>query len=198
MGKITFILGGARSGKSTHALDLAKKRAGKTVFIATCQALDKEMEQRIELHKKARPAAWQTFEAPYDISKVLKKIGDKCDCIIIDCLTLLVSNLMLAKNKFDAIEANINKVISYLQKTKSTSIIVSNEVGLGIVPANRLARNFRDIAGSVNRIVASQADEVLFMVSGIPVIIKSKSKSAKFKAQNSCLPVGRQNKKLEF
>ncbi len=174
MGKITFILGGARSGKSTYALDLAKKRAQKTVFIATCLALDKEMKQRIELHKKSRPADWQTFEEPYNISKVLKKIGDKFDCIIIDCLTLLVSNLMLSKDKNNSIETKITKIIAHLKKTKSISIIVSNEVGLGIVPVNRLARNFRDIAGLVNRIAAREADEVLFMVSGIPLKIKSK------------------------
>lgn len=172
MGKITFILGGARSGKSTYALDLAKKRAQKTVFIATCQALDKEMKQRIELHKKSRPADWQTFEEPYDVVKVLKKIGDKFDCIVIDCLTLWVSNLMLSKNTSDSIETMIAEIIAHLKKTKSISIIVSNEVGLGIVPVNRLARDFRDIAGVVNRIAASQADEVVFMVSGIPLRVK--------------------------
>lgn len=172
MGKITFILGGTRSGKSTYALDLAKKRARKTVFIATCLALDKEMKLRIKLHQKSRPSDWQTFEEPYDILKVLKKIADKFDCIIIDCLTLWVSNLMLSKVKNNSIENNITKIIAQLKKTKSISILVSNEVGLGIVPVNRLARNFRDIAGSVNRIVALQADEVVFMVSGIPLKIK--------------------------
>lgn len=172
MGKIIFILGGARSGKSAYALELAKKRAQKTVFIATCLALDKEMKQRIELHKKSRPADWQTFEEPYNILRVLKKIGGKFDCIVIDCLTLLVSNLMLSKNNRDSIEAKINGIIVQLKKTKSLSIIVSNEVGLGIVPVNRLARNFRDIAGSVNQIAARQADEVLFMAAGIPLKVK--------------------------
>ncbi len=172
MGKITFILGGARSGKSNYALMLAKKRAQKTAFVATCQALDNEMKQRIQLHKKARPADWQTFEEPYDILKVLKKIGGKFDCIVIDCLTLMVSNLMLSKYNNNFIEAKITEIIKHLKKIHGRSIIVSNEVGLGIVPVNRLARNFRDIAGSVNRIVARDADEVLFIVSGIPVQVK--------------------------
>lgn len=174
MGKITFILGGARSGKSTYALILAKKRAQKTAFVATCQSLDSEMKQRIQLHKKARPLDWQTFEEPYDILKVLKKMGGKFDCIIIDCLTLWVSNLMLAKYKNDFIEVKINEIIKHLKKINGRSIIVSNEVGLGIVPVNRLARNFRDIAGAVNRIAAGQADEVLFMAAGIPLKVKSK------------------------
>lgn len=174
MGKITFILGGAKSGKSTYALMLAKKRTQKAAFVATCQALDNEMKQRIRLHKKERPSDWQTFEEPYDILNVLKKIGGKFDCIIIDCLTLLVSNLILSKEKNSSIEIKITEIIKYLKKIRASAIIVSNEVGLGIVPANRLARNFRDIAGSVNRIVSRDADEVLFMVAGIPLKIKSK------------------------
>lgn len=174
MGKITFILGGAKSGKSAYALMLAKKCAQKTAFVATCQALDNEMKQRIRLHKKERPSDWQTFEEPYDILNVLKKIGGKFDCIIIDCLTLMVSNLMLAKYKNDFIEAKMAEILKHLKKISGRSIIVSNEVGLGIVPVNRLARNFRDIAGSVNQIVAREADEVLFMVAGIPLKIKSK------------------------
>lgn len=174
MGKITLILGGARSGKSTYALILAKKHKQKAAFIATCQALDTEMKQRIKLHKNSRPADWQTFEEPYDILKVLKKIDSKFGCIIIDCLTLLVSNLILSNFKKDAIESKIKGIFDYLKKTGGRSIIVSNEVGLGIVPANILARNFRDIAGSVNQIAAMKADEVFFMLSAIPLKIKSK------------------------
>ncbi len=174
MGKITFILGGARSGKSTYALILAKKREQKVAFIATCQALDNEMKQRIKLHKNSRPSDWQTFEEPYDILKVLKKIDTKFDCIIIDCLTLLVSNFILSKHKKNSILSKITEIFDYLKKTKGRSIIVSNEVGLGIVPANILARNFRDIAGSVNQIVAKRADEVFFMVSAIPLKVKAK------------------------
>lgn len=172
MGKITFILGGARSGKSSFALGLAKKCKKKAAFVATCQPLDKEMKQRIALHKKMRPKHWQTFEAAKDIIPVLKKIDSSFGCVVIDCLTLLVSNLLLAKHTPKKIEDRIKEMIRCLKKNKSRTIIVSNEVGLGIVPENKLARDFRDIAGRVNQVVAGVSDAVFFMVAGIPTKIK--------------------------
>jgi len=171
MGKITFILGGARSGKSTYALNLAKKRK-KVAFIATCQGLDQEMQARIKLHKKTRPFHWQTFEEPQKTSELLSKISGKFEVILIDCLTLLVSNLMLKGVKDKAIKKEITKVLAALKKIKADTIIVSNEVGLGIVPENKLARDFRDLAGKINQIVAAESDEVFFMVSGIPWRVK--------------------------
>lgn len=171
MGKIILILGGARSGKSTHAVILAKKHK-KTAFIATCQPLDKEMRERILLHKEARPKSWKTFEEPKDIEGLLRKIGNEFDCVIIDCLTLLVSNLILAGHKEEDILKKIKAIAANLRKKKAKIIIVSNEVGLGIVPANRLGRGFRDITGRVNQIAAKIADEVLFIVSGVPLKIK--------------------------
>jgi adenosylcobinamide kinase/adenosylcobinamide-phosphate guanylyltransferase len=171
MSKITFILGGARSGKSTHALELAKKYK-QVAFIATCQALDIEMEQRIGLHRKNRPQHWKTFEEEKDIALALKKTGNKFDCIIIDCLTLLISNLLLSGSSENLIEDKINKTIPIIRKLKGKVIIVSNEVGLGIVPNTRLGRDFRDIAGKINQIVAKNSDEVFFMISGIPWRIK--------------------------
>lgn len=167
MGKITFILGGARSGKSRKAIDLAREYAGKVAFIATCQALDKEMARRISEHKRSRPTAWKTFECPKDISSALEDCGDKFAVIIIDCLTLWVSNLLLAGVKDKNIAGDIKRVISAIKKIRSDCIIVSNEVGLGIVPDNELGRDFRDIAGRVNQVVAQGADEVIFMVSGL-------------------------------
>jgi adenosylcobinamide kinase/adenosylcobinamide-phosphate guanylyltransferase len=172
MAKIIFILGGARSGKSTFALKLAKKDKRKVAFIATCQALDKEMAERIKFHKKMRPGYWQTFEEPYKVSGLLKKIGAKFDVILIDCFTLFVSNLMLRGLKKDAITKEVNNILVALTKTKTKAIIVSNEVGLGIVPQNKLARDFRDMAGKINQTVARKSDEVFFMVSGIPIKIK--------------------------
>lgn len=173
MGKIIFILGGARSGKSHYATKLAKgKGVKKLAFIATCQPLDLEMKRRILLHKKTRPASWQTFEEPLKVSGLLEKIGNKFEWILIDCLTLLVSNLLLKDFKKEMIEDEIDKVLSLLKKFKAKSIIVSNEVGLGIVPKNRLARDFRDIAGRINQKVAEKSNEVFFMVSGIPWRIK--------------------------
>ena len=173
MAKITFILGGARSGKSTYALELAKKHKD-VAFIATCQGLDREMKERIKLHKKSRPRHWQTFEEAKDVAGMLESMDNKFDCIVIDCLTLLVSNLFLAKVSYKTIEAKIERMLGNLKKKKAQAIIVSNEVGLGVVPGNKLARDFRDIAGKVNQIVASQADEVFFMVSGLPCRIKGK------------------------
>lgn len=171
MGKITFILGGARSGKSSYALELAKKYK-RVAFIATCQPLDSEMKRRIRLHKELRPQHWQTFEAPKDIPAILEKIGVKFDLIIIDCLTLLLSNLLLEGLKEAAIEEQAGKVVSVLNKIKSESIIVSNEVGLGIVPQNKLARDFRDISGRVNQIVTEGSAKVFFMLSGLPLKLK--------------------------
>lgn len=182
MGKIIFILGGARSGKSTYALELAKKYK-KVAFIATCQGLDKEMKERIALHRKVRPGHWQTFEETKDINSLLQKIGNAFDCIIIDCLTLLVSNLILEERSQKIIENRINEMVACLKKNKGRAIVISNEVGLGIVPENKLARHFRDIAGKVNQTVARESDEVFFMVSGIPMRIKG-GKSGQNKGNN--------------
>ena len=172
MSKITFILGGARSGKSKFAIEQAKGIGKKVAFIATCKATDKEMEERISIHKKTRPTHWQTFEEPQDVPLLLKKVGQKFEVIIIDCLTLLVSNLLLEGLKEKDIEKNIGKMLSVLRKLKVHAVIVSNEVGLGIVPHNKLAREFRDIAGRVNQVVAKEANEVFFMASGLALKIK--------------------------
>ncbi len=172
MGKITFIIGGARSGKSQYAIKLAKEKAKRVAFIATCQGLDKEMKKRIMVHKNSRPLHWRTFEVIENITRLLKEISSKFDVIIIDCLTLLISNLLLKGTSEDSIEKQINEMMSILVKIKASSIIVSNEVGLGIVPEHKLARDFRDIAGRINQIVAAKSNEVFFMFSGIPSRIK--------------------------
>jgi len=171
MNKITFIVGGARSGKSTHALGLAKKYRD-VAFVATCQGLDKEMRERICLHQRARPAHWKTFEETKEIAPLVMKIGSAFDCIIIDCLTLLVSNLMLNGLSGEEILQKVREFLAQVRKKKARVIIVSNEVGLGIVPATKLGRGFRDVAGKVNQAVARVADEVIFMVSGLPLKIK--------------------------
>lgn len=172
MGKITFILGGARSGKSTYAVNLAKKHS-KVAFVATCLPMDNEMKKRIALHKKNRPASWKTFEEPKNLAPVLKNINSSIDCVIIDCLTLLISNLLLDGFKDRKIENRIGQMLEILKSAKYKSLIVSNEVGLGIHPNNRLGRRFRDLAGRINQLVAKKSDEVVFMVSGIPMKIKS-------------------------
>ena len=171
MGKITLVLGGARSGKSSFALGLAKKYK-KVGFIATCDGLDREMRERIKKHKILRPKNWATFEKNKHIVSALDDMGNNFDCIIIDCLTLWVSNLLLSKNKEEKIAQEAVAVLARLKKNKARAILVSNEVGLGLVPVNKLGRKFRDIAGRVNQLAAKEADEVFFTVSGIPTKIK--------------------------
>ncbi|MDP2932893.1 MAG: bifunctional adenosylcobinamide kinase/adenosylcobinamide-phosphate guanylyltransferase, partial [bacterium] len=166
MGKITFIIGGARSGKSGYAAGLAESIKGKVAFIATCQPLDDEMKKRITQHRKNRPANWQTFEAWTGLASVLKKVSGGFDCVLIDCLTLFVSNLLVNGRCEKEVSAQIKQALAVLKKQKGAAIIVSNEVGLGIVPLNKLARDFRDIAGRINQIVAKSADEVIFMAAG--------------------------------
>lgn len=173
MNKITLILGGARSGKSSYALSLAKKHKN-VAFIATCQGLDKEMCQRIKIHKESRPKHWKTFEEPKELAKLIGKMNKGFDCIVVDCLTLLVSNLVLAGNSQKQIVEEIQELLQVLKKIKARVILVSNEVGLGLVPANRLGRDFRDLAGKLNQIVAGKAGEVLFMAAGLPMKLKGK------------------------
>ena len=172
MGKITLILGGARSGKSKFALELAKKSYGRVAFIATCQPRDLEMRKRIVSHKKARPKHWKTFEEPLELPALVEKIGAKFNVIIIDCLTLLVSNLFLSGVKAKEIEKKAGCLCREIKKIKAGAIIISNEVGMGIVPDNALSREFRDIAGRVNQIVAAESDMVFAIFSGIPLKIK--------------------------
>jgi adenosylcobinamide kinase/adenosylcobinamide-phosphate guanylyltransferase len=171
MARIIFILGGARSGKSTYALELAKKYK-RVAFIATCQGRDLEMRQRILKHKNSRPKDWETFEEPEALADLLAKIGNSFDCIIIDCLTLLVSNLILAGEKEGKILNKFTEILRQLKKKKAAVIMVSNEVGLGIVPATKLGRDFRDIAGKINQAAGQSADRVIFMAAGLPMEIK--------------------------
>lgn len=172
MGKIIFILGGARSGKSRYAINLAKEKAKKkVVFIATAKPEDKEMNLRIRLHKKNRPSFWKTIEEPCDLILQIKKIKN-CDLIIIDCLTLFISNLLLEGYKDAKIKNEIKRLLGILKKSFFESIIVSNEVGLGIVPDNPLARRFRDLAGIINQKVARAADKVYFMIAGRATEVK--------------------------
>jgi len=171
MGKITLILGGARSGKSTCGMHLAKKYK-KVVFIATCKPLDKEMKLRVKLHKETRPSSWKTFEQGEDLTELLRKIGSSFDVVVIDCLTLLVSGYFLKKMRQQKIEEKIRCILKTLGAIRADSILISNEVGLGIVPANKMGREFRDVAGRVNQLAAASSSRILFMLSGIPLELK--------------------------
>ena len=168
-----FITGGCRSGKSTLALELARKNKGRTAFVATAVGFDGEMRKRIGDHKKLRPAGWKTFEEPDDLSGLLSSLPKDFKTVIIDCVTIYLTNLLVAKKNIKKIEEEMAAVIRAIQSSPASYIVVSNEVGAGIVPATGLGRKFRDLAGEVNKQLASAADEVYFMVSGIPMKIKN-------------------------
>lgn len=174
-----LILGGSRSGKSRYAVELAKDLSRRVAFIATATFPDDEMKKRIKMHKSLRPRHWKVVEEGKDASAILPKLKGKYEVVLIDCLGLLVSNLLT--NNLDAkkIEAKIKKLINTILKVKLTTIVVSNEVGSGIVPDNPLARRFRDLLGSANQMIAKKADKVILMQSGIPIIIKRGEKDAK-------------------
>jgi len=169
----TLIIGGCRSGKSRHALELAEKISGnKRIFIATCMPLDDEMKERINRHKKERDKSWTTIEAPVELSVVINENSREGDVILVDCLTLWINNLLMETEDPDIIHQRIHKLILAIEEAKCPIILVSNEVGAGIVPENKLARQFRDLAGFTNQKVAERADRVIWMVAGIPVPIK--------------------------
>lgn len=168
--KIVFVIGGARSGKSAFALKTASLIPGEKAYIATAEALDSEMEERIKKHKDQRGDDWATFEEPLNLANVIGEISDKYSVLLVDCLTLWLSNIM--QRDLD-IEDGIKGFISNLRRKKPSLLyLVSNEVGMGIVPDNEVARRFRDMAGYLNQIVAELADEVYLVTAGIPIKIK--------------------------
>ncbi len=175
MAKITLLTGGVRSGKSSYALTLAKKHAarGKKAFIATATVLDNEMDLRIKNHKKSRGNIFTTIEEPYELATALKGIDTTVSVIVIDCLTVWLGNLY---HKYHSNEKKIIKCVDSflgeLKKLKIDCILVTNETGWGIVPDNKMARSYRDMAGYMNQSVATISDMVYLFVSGIPFTIK--------------------------
>jgi adenosylcobinamide kinase/adenosylcobinamide-phosphate guanylyltransferase len=169
----TLVIGGCRSGKSAHALKLADQIEGRPkIFVATCVPLDREMQQRIDLHKKERGKEWKTIEAPLNVPEVLTTHAANAKIILIDCLTLWVSNLLFENEDPKFIKEQGGKLALSVQNCACPVIIVTNEVGLGIVPDNRLARLFRDAAGAVNQLLAAACQQVVMTVAGIAVTIK--------------------------
>jgi adenosylcobinamide kinase/adenosylcobinamide-phosphate guanylyltransferase len=172
--EIIFVIGGCRSGKSRHALETADAIAeDKKIFIATCIPHDEEMKQRVDRHQKERRRNWQTVEAPVHLAQVIVEHSRQADVLLVDCLTLWISNLMLKTEDDEKILERIPSLIQALESAVCPVVLVSNEVGTGIVPENRLSRRFRDLVGSTNQAVAEHADRVIWMVAGIPVRIKS-------------------------
>jgi adenosylcobinamide kinase / adenosylcobinamide-phosphate guanylyltransferase len=180
MGQITLLLGGARSGKSSHAQALAESSGKSVTYLATAQALDDEMSARIQKHKAERPAHWQTLEIPLNIASHVGQI--KSDIVILDCLTLLATNLLMQFVKDDlvdeaafaeAIHKEVEDLLAAISASEQDWIIISNEIGLGLVPPYQMGRVYRDLLGWANQRLAREADQVIFMVAGIPMDVKS-------------------------
>ncbi len=165
---LTLIIGGARSGKSTYAEKLVAAHPAPWTYIATAEAYDQEMRLRIAEHKVRRREGWETFEAPMELAEALEKIPPGRP-VLVDCLTLWLTNQMLAGSDTEAEARRLTKVLS---GPRGPWVVVSNEVGLGIVPENALARRFRDAAGRLNQGVAAVADQVVMMVAGLPLKVK--------------------------
>jgi adenosylcobinamide kinase/adenosylcobinamide-phosphate guanylyltransferase len=181
MNKFTFIIGGARSGKSIYAERLATQSGGRVLYVATAQPLDEEMKKRIAMHRGQRPAAWETLELPMEVGKHLLVKHRQTDVVLVDCITLLVSNLVLRAAP-DAdhpdeqaarmlVEAEIRDLLEAIESIPAEWIVVSNEVGQGLVPPYPVGRVYRDLLGWANQRLAQKADEVVWMVAGIPVPI---------------------------
>ena len=176
MAHVTFILGGCRSGKSSLALRTAEAvDAGQRIFIATAVPFDAEMQDRVRRHQKERGAGWITLEAPLALPEALTEHSREGRVVLVDCLTLWVSNLLLEWTDAAAVENRIAELARAVQACTGPVILVSNEVGFGVVPDSQLGRQFRDLAGMANQAVAAEADEVIMTVAGIAVVIKPRN-----------------------
>lgn len=175
---LTLILGGARSGKSSYAETLAAKMGKRVLYIATAEAKDDEMTARIAAHRLARPGYWQTLEAPRNVGDALSRLDARPDVLLMDCVTLLVSNILLAQESEPeavieaAVQTEIEALMSIQTQLGVPLIVVSNEVGLGLVPPYPLGRVYRDILGRANQRLAAGANKVIFMVAGLPMTVK--------------------------
>jgi adenosylcobinamide kinase/adenosylcobinamide-phosphate guanylyltransferase len=186
VGKTILVTGGARSGKSSYAEKLATEINGEILYIATAVAFDDEMKSRIKKHQQSRPIAWDTYEGYRDLDKVIKEMGNSYKGILLDCITVMTTNLLMDFTDIDfdnmtlveadeieeQIKSQFEKLMKSLENVGADIIMVTNELGCGIVPENKLARFFRDVAGRVNQYVASNCEEVYLTVCGIPMKIK--------------------------
>lgn len=173
--RLTLILGGVRAGKSTYAQQLAEQ-GNRVLFVATAEAGDEEMARRISAHRQSRPATWDTLEEPLDIVTALAPLLPRYDTILLDCLTLWVSNLLLQDHEPDTgnvdIPAETKRLLDLYRTGAASWIVVSNEVGLGVIPSTKLGRLYADELGRTNQLVAATADDVYFMAAGLPLSLK--------------------------
>jgi len=181
MGQLVLVLGGVRSGKSAYAQELAQQIGGQQVlFVATAEAGDAEMARRIAAHRQSRPAPWRTLEACRDVGPAIAtQVGD-AKVVVVDCLTLLVSNVILSlgdtpesRAAENAVQAEIQALVQACQACPARCIVVSNEVGLGLVPDYPLGRLYRDLLGQTNQVLAAHAQAVYLMVAGLPIELKA-------------------------
>lgn len=169
MRRLVLVLGGARSGKSRHAEAVVEAAPAPWAYVATAQAFDAEMEARIALHLERRPAGWRTLDAPLALAAALRDLPSHQPALV-DCLTLWLTNHLLAEHD---LERETNELLAALAARPGLTVCVANEVGLGIVPDNALARRFRDAAGLLNQKIAAIADEVVMVVAGLPLVVKA-------------------------
>lgn len=169
--EIILVTGGARSGKSKYAERRARELGDRLIYIATAQAKDKEMTQRIAEHRKRRDNAWMTIEEPIALPGALLRQRGRTDCAVVDCLTLWISNLLLDGDA-QMVRERVEQLVKALPRLDFHIVLVTNELGCGIVPDNALARQFRDLAGEANQRIAAAANEVVLTVTGIPMIVK--------------------------
>ena len=167
-----LVLGGARSGKSRFALELGEKTPGKKVFVATCQPFDLEMKERIGSHRQNRNASWETIEAFFNLAERIREIRESYQVILIDCLTLWLSNWVLKEDQEAKVRQEISTLVGAIQQTLTPVILVTNEVGMGIVPPTPLGRRFRDLQGELNQAIAGIVDELYLVTAGVPLRIK--------------------------
>jgi len=173
LNKTVFVLGGCRSGKSSYALETAQKFSGDTnVFFATCIPRDDEMKLRVAQHQQERSRHWHTVEAPIHLPQAIVAAGGEAGVLLVDCLTLWISNLLMENYDSEQILDQVQSLTRAVSSATCPVILVSNEVGTGIVPENKLARLYRDLVGSTNQAVAECTDQVVWVVAGIPVTIK--------------------------
>lgn len=178
-GKIVLVTGGARSGKSVFAERYVASLAKQVAYIATAQVFDHEMAVRVAQHRQRRPDNWLTYEAPFNAEEIILDLPGSVGAVLFDCLTIYTSNLLLApyapetpQDRFLFVQAKIAQLIESARMIAATTVFVTNEVGMGIVPDNAMAREYRDLAGMVNQEAAAAADEAYLVVSGLAVEIK--------------------------
>ena len=167
-----LVLGGCRSGKSSFALSLAGRFGGPGIFMATCEPRDEEMHDRVRRHQEERSSAWKTVETPVDLPEAILKHDQADRVTVVDCLTLWVSNLMLVSMEEPYLKRQFKLLVEALAAAKGPTILVSNEIGLGVVPDNAVARQFRDLVGELNQQIARHAARVFLVTAGIPRVIK--------------------------